>query len=406
MKFLFAAIIGLIAAVGLAVFARDDPGYLVINYRDWVLETSVVLALLVIGLVFLAIYLLLRLVINARRIPQRLSHWQQQRRINRANVALTSGLLELAKGDWRKAEKQLIRHVNDSQTPLLNYLALARAAQKQDNDGRRDYYLQQAHKVMPKADLAIGLTQAELQLNQGQMEQALATLTHLRQQTPKHGTVLRLLLRLYVELHDWERLLELLPLGLKRKVINRDRAEQLEIMAQTALLKSAAADKELRILNETWQRASKAMRQQATVLQAYVQGLIDHGEGQAAEPLLNQALNRNWEERFVRLYGVLPGADTGRQIRTAEAWLSSHRHDAVLLLTLGRLCLRSKLWAQARQYLEASLALDIQSETCAELAQLMEHQGDNSLALSYYRQGMQLLSPALALPMPGNKAPS
>jgi len=392
MRLLFIAIVVLIAAVTLAVFARDDPGYLVINYRDWVLETSLVLAVFVIGMAFIAIYIVLRLFINTRRMPLRLRRWQNQRRTNHANVALTNGLLELAKGDWGKAEKQLIRHVNNSQTPLLNYLAAARAAQKQSKDERRDYYLQQAHKAMPKADLAIGLTQAELQLNQGQMEQALATLTHLRQQAPKHATVLKLLMRLYVELHDWEHLLELLPVMYKRKLIKSDRAEQLEVMAQAALLKTASEDKELRVLNETWQRSSKSIRHNATVLLAYIQGLMRHGQGVEAEVLLNQALNRSWDERFVRAYGLLQGADIGRQIRYAEGWLTSHSHDAVLLLTLGRLCFRNKLWAQARQYLETSLALEVQSETCAELARLMEQQGDNEQALTYYRQGMQLAS--------------
>jgi len=402
MKFLFTAIIFLIAAVVLAVFARDDPGYLVINYRDWVVETSVVLALIVIAGAFVSIYLVLRLFINTHRMPRRLQQWQQQRRIDRANMALTNGLLELAKGDWLKAEKRLIRHVGNSQTPLLNYLAAARAAQKQDNDERRDHYLQQAHKAMPGAELAIGLTQAELQLNQGQMEQALATLSHLRLQSPRHTTVLKLLLRLYIELHDWERLLELLPITLKRKIITRDKAEQLEVMAQSALLNSAATDKEVRVLHETWQRISKTMRNNVALLQVYIQGLIRHDQGKEAEALLNQALSRNWDEQFVRMYGLLQGTDIGRQIRYAEGWLKSHRHDAVLLLTLGRLCLRNKLWAQARQYLEASLALDVQSETCAELAQLMDQQGDSGQALDYYRQGMKLASPVSALPAPGS----
>jgi len=398
MRLLFTAIVVLILAVILAVFARDDPGYLVINYQDWVIETSVVLALTVIVAGFVSIYLLLRLLINTWRMPQRLQQWQQRRRIDHANTALTNGLLELAKGDWLKAEKKLISHVGSSQTPLLNYLAAARAAQKQNNDERRDHYLQQAHKAMPKAELAIGLTQAELQLNQGQMEQALATLTHLRQQSPKHTTVLKLLLRLYVELHDWEHLLELLPVVIKRKVINREKAEQMEIRARSALLVHAASDNEVRVLDQAWQRVGKAMRNNAALLQVYIQGLIKHGQGKEAEALLNQALNRSWDEGFVRLYGLLQGADVSRQIRYAETWLKSHSQDAVLLLTLGRLCLRNKLWAQARQYLEASLALDIQAETCAELAQLMDQQGDSGLALDYYRQGMGLVSPVSSLP--------
>jgi HemY protein len=396
---MFTALVVLVAAVLVAVLARDDPGYLVINYRDWVVETSVVLAAAIIIFLFTALYLVLRLFINTRLMPQRLTRWKNQRRINNANAALTNGLLELANGDWRKAEKLLMRHVGNSQTPLLNYLAAARAAQKQDDDERRDHYLQLAHKAMPKAELAIGLTQAELQLNQGQVEQALATLTHLRQQAPRHATVLKLLLRLYVELHDWERLLEILPVMSKRKIIERDKATKLEAMAHSALLTHAASDSQVNVLHDTWQRVSKNMQHHAIVVLAYAQGLIDHGQGKEAEALLNQALTRSWDDRYVRLYGLLQGTDVGRQIRYAEGWLTSHRQNAVLLLTLGRLCVRNKLWAQGRQYLEASLALDRRSDTCIELAQLMDQQGESEQALNFYRQAVPLANSVAALPV-------
>jgi HemY protein len=396
MKWLFTAIAFLLLAVIAAVIARDDPGYLVINYQDWVIETSAVLAVVVLLLFFAALYLLLRLYINTRRMPKFVRRWRRHRRAERANAALTNGLLELSRGDWRKAERLLLRHVDNSETPLLNYLTAARAAQKQGDDQRRDHYLQQAYKVMPKAEVAIGLTQAELQLKQGQMEQALATLTHLRQQAPRNMTVLKLLLRLYVQLHDWERLLELVPVTLKHKVIDRDEARRLEIKAHTALLQQASDDQQH--LHDAWQRIGKTMRHNNTVLQAYVRGLIRHRQGGEAEALVNQALERDWDPELARLYGQLDGADVGRQIRYAEEWLTHRRHDPVLLLTLGRLCLRNRLWAQARQYLETSMSLEPSMETCTELAHLFEQQGENDKALRYYRQGAQLIGYGTSLP--------
>ena len=395
MKWLFTAIVFLFLAVVVAVVARDDPGYLVINYQDWVIETSAVLAIVIILLLFVAVYLLLRLYINTRRMPKFLRRWRQRRRTDRANVALQNGLLEISKGDWRKAEKLLLKHVDSSEMPLLNYLTAARVAQKQGNDQRRDYYLQRAYKVMPRADIAIGLTQAELQLKQGQLEQALATLTHLRQQAPRNVTVLKLLLRLYVELHDWERLLELLPIVMRHKVIDRTEASRLETMAHTALLKNASA--ELTHLQDTWRRIGKTSRHNNTILSAYIFGLMRHHMGNEAETLINEALSREWDTDLARLYGLLEDADVSRQIRYAEEWLTHRRHDPVLLLTLGRLCLRNKLWAQARQYLEASLSLEQSTETCTELARLYEQQGETDKALQY-RQGVELVATGLRLP--------
>jgi len=396
MRWLFTAILFLLLAVVIAVVARDDPGYLIINYQDWVIETSAVLAMVVVLLLFATVYLVLRLYINTRRMPKFVRRWRQRRRTESANLALKNGLLELSKGDWRKAERLLLKHVDSTDMPLLNYLTAARVAQKQGNAQRRDYYLQQAYKVMPRADVAIGLTQAELQIKQGQLEQALATLTHLRQQSPRNVTVLKLLLRLYVELHDWERLLELLPSVRRHKIIDREESSRLETMAHTALLKNASA--ELKHLQDTWQRISKVGRHNNSVLQAYVLGLIRQQKGSEAEALINQALSREWDPDLVRLYGMLEGTDVSRQIRYAEEWLTHRRHDPVLLLTLGRLCLRNKLWAQARQYLEASLSVEQSTDTCTELARLYEQQGETDKALQYYRKGVELVGTDMLLP--------
>ncbi|WP_399361225.1 heme biosynthesis HemY N-terminal domain-containing protein [Thiohalobacter thiocyanaticus] len=49
----------------------------------------------------------------------------------RARHSLNQGLLALSEGDWPRAEKLLVEHADDSESPLLNYLAAARAAQDQ-----------------------------------------------------------------------------------------------------------------------------------------------------------------------------------------------------------------------------------------------------------------------------------
>ena len=73
--------------------------------------------------------------------------------------------------------------MNQTVDPLINYLGAAKAAQEQGAFERRDNLLQKAYRVAPEADLAIGLTQAELEIEQHQFEHAMATLNHLRKKT-------------------------------------------------------------------------------------------------------------------------------------------------------------------------------------------------------------------------------
>jgi len=399
MRLFLTVVTVLTVTVIIAVIAHNDPGYLIINYRDWVIESSVVLGMVVLFLGFTIIYFLIRMYSSARHFPQRLKFQLNQRQANLSSKTLTNGLLELSKGDWIKAEKLLLKNIDRSRTPLINYLAAARAAQEQNNDQRRDVYIQQAYKVMPKADLSIGVTHAELQVTQGQYEQALATLTRLRRQYPKNDSVLKLLLRSYVELQDWERLLELLPILIKRKILAHDKAVQLEVMGQLALLTKAGAEKDPQVLRDAWLRVNKSTRQISVILQRYIEGLMQHGLGNEAEAIINQALDRAWDQELVRLYGMLTSTDVSRQIRYAEDWFSQHNKDPVLMLTLGRLCMRNKLWAQARQYFESSLSYELTAETCTELAKLLEQHGENEKALAYYRTGLQLTTtkPTLTL---------
>ena len=68
--------------------------------------------------------------------------------------------------------------VDYSESPLLHYLAAARAAQLQGRYQERDKYLKAAHEARPEAEFAIGVTQAEFQLAHPQTTESIATLTH------------------------------------------------------------------------------------------------------------------------------------------------------------------------------------------------------------------------------------
>src|SRR3990167_8193614 len=147
------------------------------------------------------------------------------------------GLLELISADWRLAENDLIHGIEQSDTPLINYLAAAYAAHAQEKFDKRDNYLYKAYETAPEAETVIALTQAKLQFEQGQWEHALATLNHLRQHTPFHPVALKLLERIYIHLADWPSLMKLLPPLLKSKVLSSDQIENPQLHHYEELLK-------------------------------------------------------------------------------------------------------------------------------------------------------------------------
>ncbi|HEY9198755.1 MAG TPA: heme biosynthesis HemY N-terminal domain-containing protein [Gammaproteobacteria bacterium] len=395
MKLLVYLLFALVLAVGAGLLLVNEPGYVLIGYGRWTLETTVSLLLFTLIAAFAGLYLLLRFLAGLKRAPQRLREWERRRTRLRARNTLNHGLMELAEGNWSGAEKRLIRYAGDSETPLLNYLAAARAAQQQGAHERRDQYLRLAHQAMPAADIAVGLTQAELQIAHRQMEQALATLTHLRTLAPRHTYVLTLLMRLYEGLQDWEHLRELLPELRKRKVLDAAAADALEVQVHNALLAQLARTHDANVLREAWGRLPRRLLHHADIVLAYATQLHAVGEDHEAENLLRGALKKGWDERLVDLYGRLQ-ADIRQQLASAEGWLREHERNPVLLQTLGRLAMRNSLWGKAREYLETGIGIAPTVESYQLLGSLAEQVNDPALMAYCYRKGMLLATGAHA----------
>ncbi len=387
MRLLFLSLVALVIAVVVALLAMEDPGYVLIAVGNWTVETTLVLSVVVLMLGFALGYFLIRSGIKLLAVPREMRQWQQHRRERKALKALTAGLIDLAEGHWQSAEKKLLKYVDDSEASLLNYLAAARAAQALGAEQRRDHYLKLAHERHPTADIAVGLTQAELQLQQQQLEQALATLRHLQQLAPKNAQVLKALTKVYQRLGEWEHLLELVPLLRKRKVLEPQTLEQLCRQAYLALLQGARNKDQLAA---TWSRIPGKLQDEETLLLRYVQRLQDLGEGALAEPLLRHALRRKFSEPLVLLYGRIDSADPSRQLALVESLLEEHPNNAAALLTAGRLCLRNKLWGKARSYLEASLNAQPTAEAYNELGNLLERMNETEAAAECFREGLRL----------------
>jgi HemY protein len=386
MRWLLIAILLLAAAVGGAVLLQQYPGYVYVEVGLWTIETTLAFLIAALVIVFALLYIALRLLGLLARTPRAMRRGKYGWRTERSRRGLTQGLIEMAEGRWSQAEKILTRHAPDSDSALLHYLAAARAAQQAGAYERRDRYLKAAIEANPEADIAVSLTQAELPLAHRQTEHALATLNRLRGLAPHHSYVLKLLARLYAEMEDWESVSELIPELRRRKVLARDRIDVLERAA--ALGRLAEPDRDGASLKAVHESLSRGMRDDPDIVLAYAERLIAVGGNDTAERRVRHALGRRWDERLVRCYGRIPCEDAQRQLEHAEAWRKEHGRSPMLLLTLGRLCARNRLWGKARIYFESSIGAEPHAETYFELANLLDELGEFGPAREQYRIGL------------------
>lgn len=379
-----------VVALVVAGFWVSDYGYVLITSGDWAFENSLTRAIVIASVPLIVFYFALRALSRIWRLPTLFKNFLQRRKRERARRNITRGLIELTEGHWHKAELVLTKDIANADTPLLNYLLAARAAQQQDADDRRDRYLRLAHETMPKADIAIGLTQAELQMAHSQTEQALATLTHLRQLAPKHPYLLKLLSSLYVKLNEWSKLAELLPEIRKRGVIQGKKLQELERTTYSQFLRLVSRSQSVYTLEEQWKNIPRQLRTDVEIFRVYVDCLLQTKQWVAAERQLRLFLAKQWDENLVLMYSRIETTQPKKLLDHAETWLKDHGRSPKLLLTLGRLCNRLQLWGKARVYFETSLAVQPTIEAYSELAELLESLGERDSAHESFRKGLAL----------------
>jgi len=389
MKLIFLAILALIIASGLAYQVHLDPGYALLTYGEMSIETSLAVLAFLTFLAFLVFYIALRTLMTLKRTPKNIGKWNTKRKQNRSRKELNKGLIDSAEGNWQRSEKLLIKHAQQSDAPLLNYLSAAHAAQSQQAYERRDEYLFKAGEALPEQMHAIHLTRANLQLSAGQIEQALATLQQLRSTTPGHPIVLTLLMKAHRQLNDWEALYNLLPAIKNNRNISQE--EWLQIEQDTLLnLFQGTSTSSSQDLKTVWKSLNKSQRLNPTYLFAYASKLMNSGKGDIAESLLVKGLNTQTDARLLTLYSQL-NMPNDKKIKQLEKWLRKHTTSAELLNTVAELHIQKEQWSEAKNYLESSISLTPTSLAYLLLGKLNEQQGDaTDEANANYKAGLEL----------------
>ncbi|MDD2864635.1 MAG: heme biosynthesis HemY N-terminal domain-containing protein [Methylococcales bacterium] len=372
----------------------NSAGYVLIGIEQWSIETSLFVFLGILVVVFFAMYICLRLLGWSFRLPKQIRKRVQTNKLNISQQALIKGLVDSAEGNWENAEEILIKHASNSGTPLIHYLTAARAAQSRGAMDKRDEYLQIAALHGDNSEIAVGLTQAELNLSGEQYDQALETLTRLHSMNPTHASVLRLLHLTYQQLGDWQALRSLIPSLNTHKVLMEAELKLVETEVFSNLLKQAAEQKNTAELRRLWTEMPLSIKVMKGVAAIYFAAMIDVGAGSEIESELVKNLSSNWNDTLLVLFGNIQSVDPVLQLETAERWLIGHADDSILLMVLGKLSSQRADYAKAERYLKQSITVEPNVQSYRLLGDLALAQGDANAASQFYKQGLELASGA------------
>lgn len=402
---IFLFILLLFSGAILGHYMLQGSGYILISFQQWVIETSLWVFVLLLSALVLSIYGSIHLIIAMIATPTSIKGWSEKRGINKAVGKTVRGLIYLAEGDFKNSEKSLMAGAHGN-GKIINYLGAARAAQLAGNYDRSDELMAEAAKSTKGAELAVGLQQAQLQLEREQFEQCLATCLRLKKQFPKHQYVSKMLMKAHMALNDWQAVLEILPQLNKHKLLANKESTKLEIKAYGKLIEHMirsrdSSSKDPKALLDVWNNIPKSTLKHldfSPLAHAFVEHLIQLGAHQEAEAQLRSILPHHFTPELINLYGWVKGKDPKRQLLFAQDQLKQRPNDAQLLLTLGRICMLNNEFIQAQEYFEASLSQQNNAETRSELSRLYLAKKEDEKALEMLRQGLGLELPELPLP--------
>jgi HemY protein len=388
------------AGIALILAFGGDPGYALIHYGPYVLESTAATLLFAAVAFAILFYFTIRVLSAVLQLPRTVRGVLERRRRKHVKRSFESGLQRLFEGDWTRAEIDLVRRVSDQRSPYLNYLAAARAAQRLDAYERRDHYLELAGEHDdPEVLAAVLMTRAELYLEHGEFAAAKAAAESLRQRVPNHPYAIELLAVSLAGLGEWDALIALLAEGEKLGAPSPQRRAELRVRACRARIADAVARGRIDQLKAAWDAAAP-VRSNIALRRDYIFGLARLNADAEAAAQIEAILATEWDGALVRLYGDLHAADAIAHLATVERWLTQYGERPELLRLAGRACLEARLWGKAQSYLDASLRAEPTSLAHFDLARLFEQTQRPADAAQHYREGLALAAGPVLTPPP------
>ena len=338
---------------------------------------------------FVVVYFIVWLLKSIFGMRKNIQKYKHSRLSNKATQELAQGLVQFTSGHWVESEALLLNNVEYAETPLLNYLAAARAAHMQENYDRRDEHLKKANESGDNAKIAVAVSQADMQLGSHQVEQARATLVHLLELSPRHPYANKLLAKVYYRQEDWKSLFALLPDLQKQNLLKDSDCKKFEIMALKGIFQSAALKEQPTELHTLWKKLPANIKTKPQAILNYSNALTAFGDDKLSEKILLNALNKNWDGRLIERFGKIEHLNLNKSIQQAEKWLEEHDNSPELLLCLARLYRSNKLWGKSCYFYESGLNMAPNSEAYLEFAELLTQLKDDENAALCYQQGLR-----------------
>lgn len=362
-----------------AAWLADHPGRVVVDWRDWRIETSVAVLATAVAALMAAAAALARLWRWLRAGPGLIGGARAETRRRRGYQALGEGLVAVAAGDSGQAGRLAKRAAALLDEPPLTLLLGAQAAQLAGEEGtaRRSFEAMLEHPETEFLGLRGLLAQAR---REGDAEAALSLARRARDLRPDAPWVLDTLFDLETAAGNWGPAEEVLGQATRLKLVSADEGRRRRALVLMGRARTAQAGGDAAAALEAALGARKAAPElvPATALAARL--LAAGGKVKRAEKLLQEGWRARPHPDLLAAYQAVDEDATPEARLAGFRKLSAARAgDPESLLALAGLALAAGRWDEARAELhKLGAAADARAYLLA--AALEEQAGDGEAA--------------------------
>ena len=384
-------------AVALALAGRHGVGYAVFVVPPWRVELSMLLLVFLLLTLMVLGYIAVRLAVRAYSLPRYLRVQKRVRERERVVTDLHDSLKSLFSGRFDDAEKLARRAMSaDAGDADIRHLAAALAAWSAHEGGNLPAALPYLEKITDENAMRMrDASKAYMLLAENRPTEALSILRTLALHEGNNIGVLKMKVEAEIATQEWQDVL-LTVAALKRTgLMPTGAARDIALNAEIELMRARPANREA--LLDSWKRLDTLTRLSPLLCDVLTERLISAALYDDAARVIEEALDKTiesgWGEQqqsLIARYADCRVDNTVVQIEKAESWLKQQPRNAMILATLGRLCMRQSLWGKAQSYLEASVALQPTLAAHMTLARLMEQIGKPQEAMRHIKRSAEL----------------
>lgn len=383
---LFWLVLAVLGAL-LAQVLLQDPGRVLVQFRGYDYSTTVAVA---VGLL-LACMLGLALLWTLLRLPFRA--WRRHR-ARQARAKLTDGLAAYQRGNYARAEQLLAQAADGGDAEAVARSLATRAALARGDEAAANAHLDAFGDRHPAAR---AMQRAQLELAHGRHADALAALdAPTAQPLPPRG--LRLRAEALAASGRGFEAYGLLGALRQQQALPTARLDALQADWAAQSLREAG---DANALADRWDALPAPLRSSAPVAIAYASRAAAMNWEEAATRSLEQALDAQWDESLIAVYGQLPVGRIEHRRAQIERWLPAHPSSPALLLAAARIAQAQAQWPQAEAWLHRAIAQGAGAPAWELLGDAAARNGDDAGARMAYANALRSQRGDAVLELPG-----